>query len=168
MSSTLKPTVYPITDATPYRIAIVARPRGNDWLSDEISALSREGIQILVSMLTEEEGAELGLDHESTECTAAGITFMNVAIADRLVPSDKNAFLRSVEQLAKRVREGRYLAVHCRAGIGRSSVLASSILVRLGWDAKKAFDVIESARGCSVPDTSEQRQWVISNVPPVH
>jgi protein-tyrosine phosphatase len=163
----LKATIYPITDATPNHIAIVARPRGNDWLGEEISALSREGIDILVSMLTGEEAEELGLNRESAECAAAGIGFVNVAIPDRSVPSDRNAFLRSVDELATRVREGRYLGVHCRASIGRSSVLAASILVRLGWDAKAAFDAIESARGCSVPDTSEQKQWVISNVPAV-
>jgi protein-tyrosine phosphatase len=163
----LKATVYPVTDAAPNHIAIVARPRGNDWLCEEISALSREGIEILVSMLTDEEAEELGLNDESAECAAAGISFVNVAIRDRSVPSDTNAFLRSVEQLATRVREGRYLGVHCRASIGRSSVFAASILVRLGWDAKIAFDAIEAARGCSVPDTSEQKQWVIANVPAV-
>ena len=163
----LKATVYPITDATCNHIAIVARPRGNDWLCDDITAFSREGIEILVSMLTDEEAEELGLNDESAECTAAGISFVNVAIPDRSVPSDTNAFLCSVEQLVARVREGRYLAVHCRASIGRSTVLAASILVRLGWDANTAFDAIEAARGCSVPDTPEQKQWVISNVPAV-
>jgi hypothetical protein len=56
-------------------MAIVARPRGNDWLCDEISALSGEGIEILVSMLTDEETDELGLNDELAECGAAGITF---------------------------------------------------------------------------------------------
>jgi hypothetical protein len=64
-------------------------------------------------MLTSEEAEELGLNHESAECAAAGISFVNLAIPDRSVPSDRTAFLRSVEDLATRVREGRYLAVHC-------------------------------------------------------
>ena len=85
--------MYPITNATPNHIAIVARPRGNDWLCEEIGALSREGIEILVSMLTDEEAEELGLNDESSECAAAGISFINVAIPDRSVPSDTNAFL---------------------------------------------------------------------------
>ena len=163
----MKATVYPVIQASPNRIAIVARPRGNDWLGEEIAALSQEGIEILVSMLTSEEAEELGLNHESAECTAVGISFVNVAIPDRSVPSDRTTFLRRVDELAERVREGRFLGVHCRASIGRSSVLAAAILVRLGWDAKTAFDAIESTRGCSVPDTPEQREWVICNVPAV-
>ena len=161
----MKATLYPITDAFPNHIAIIPRPRGNDWLCEEIGALSREGIEILVSMLTDAEAEELGLNDESEECAAAGISFVNLPIPDRSVPSDTNAFLRTVEELATKVREGHSVAVHCRASIGRSSVLAASILTRLGWDAKTAFDAVEAARGCSVPDTSEQRQWVISNIP---
>jgi hypothetical protein len=44
-------------------------------------------------------------------------------------------------------------------------VLAVSVLVRLGWEANEAFDAVESAHGCSIPDTPEQREWVIRNVP---
>jgi hypothetical protein len=56
----------------------------------------------------------------------------------------------------------------CRASIGRSSVLAVAILARLGWETNEAFDAVGSARGCSIPDTPEQRQWVTQNVPAAH
>jgi protein-tyrosine phosphatase len=161
----MKATIYSIKEAAPNRIAIVARPRGGDWLCDELDALSREGIDVLVSMLTEEETDELGLDREAEECDAAAIKFVNLPVLDRSVPRDRDGFLRSVEHLAEMVRAGRFLGVHCRASIGRSSVLAVSVLVRLGWDVTKAFYAVESARGCSIPDTPEQRQWVIQNVP---
>ena len=163
----MKATVYSINEAAPNRIAIVARPRGGDWLCDELSALSREGIDVLVSMLTEKEANELGLHRESAECEAVAIKFVNLPIPDRSVPLDTDAFLRTVEHLAEMVRAGRFLGVHCRASIGRSSLLAVSVLVRLGWDASKAFYAVESSRGCSIPDTPEQRQWVIQNVPAI-
>ena len=165
MSLTVKATIYPIRTVTQHRLAIVARPRGGNWLCDELTALSREGIDVLVSMLTDEESTELGLERESEKCETAAITFVNLPIPDRSVPADAHEFLRSVEQLAEMVREGRFLGVHCRASIGRSSVLAVSVLVRLGWDVNEAFDAVEAARGCSIPDTPEQRQWVIWNVP---
>jgi protein-tyrosine phosphatase len=162
----MKATIYSIQGAAPNRIAIVARPRGGDWLCEEISALSREGINVLVSMLTEEESNELGLNRESAECEAAAIKFVNFPILDRSVPSDRDRFLCSVEQLVEMVSAGRFLGVHCRAGIGRSAVLAVSVLMRLGWDPQQAFRAIEAARGCSIPDTPAQREWVIKNVPP--
>ena len=99
----MKATIYPIDAAAPNRIAIVARPRGGDWLRDELSALSREEIDVLVSMLTEEESKELGLERESEDCEAIAIKFVNLPIPDRSVPSDNDDFLRSVERLAEMV-----------------------------------------------------------------
>lgn len=115
-------------------------------------------------MLTKEESKELGLERESEDCEATAIKFVNLPIPDRSVPSNANDFLRSVERLAEMVRDGRSLAVHCRASIGRSSVLAVSVVVRLGGEANEAFIAVKSARGCSIPDTPEQRQWVIQNI----
>ena len=161
----MKATIYPITAAAPNRLAIVARPRGGDWLCDEINALSAEGIGVLVSMLTDEEASELGLQRESDECKAATVSFVSLPIPDRSAPSDKNGFLGNVERLTEMVKEGRFIGVHCRASIGRSSVLVVSILVRLGWDVEEALDAVEAARGCSIPDTPEQRRWVIQNIP---
>lgn len=92
---------------------------------------------------------------------------MNVPVPDRSVPSDKDAFLKRVDELAGMVRNGRFLGVHCRACIGRSSMLAVSILVRIGWNLEEAFAAVESARGFAVPDTPEQRKWVIENIGPV-
>jgi len=31
----------------------------------------------------------------------------------------------------------------------------------LGWNAARALDEIEVARGCLVPDTEEQRDWIM-------
>jgi protein-tyrosine phosphatase len=55
---------------------------------------------------------------------------------------------------------GNAVAVHCRAGIGRSSLIAACVLVLLGFAPGMAFDLIGKARGVKVPDTEEQRDWV--------
>ncbi len=160
----MKATIYRIKDSLPGRIASVARPRGGDWLCDEITALSHEGIDVLVSMLTDEEAQELGLATEREHCESGSITFINIPISDRSVPIDKDHFLRETNRVAALVRQGRSVGVHCRASIGRSTMLAASVLIQLGLAANDAFSTIESARGCAVPDTPEQRQWVTQNV----
>jgi hypothetical protein len=72
--------VYWITEAQPHRIAIVARPRRGDWLEDDIKSLSSKGIGVLVSMLTPEESAELGLSDEGKFCDQCGISFFEFEI----------------------------------------------------------------------------------------
>lgn len=162
----MKPTIYRIESALPYRLSIVARPRGGDWLHDEIHALSASGVQFLVSMLTDKEADELGLRGEENHCEHEGIIFRNVPIQDRSVPADRRQFLDAVEQVRADVKCGKDVVVHCRAGIGRSSVFVASVLVRLGWKVEEAFKAIEKARGCAVPDTLDQEAWVRQNVFP--
>jgi protein-tyrosine phosphatase len=161
----MKPTLYQVDGLSPYRLAVVARPRGGDWLCDEIRGLSFAGVDVLVSMLTDEEAQELGLANEPKECGVASIEFFNVPLRDRSVPANAMVFLRSVDALATAMKSGKFVAVHCRASIGRASVMAVSILARLGWNIEDAFEAVQSARGCVVPDTPEQRQWVIDHVP---
>jgi hypothetical protein len=48
-----------------FRLAIIPRPRGADWLLDEIRFLQRAGVDVVVSALTASENEELGLVEES-------------------------------------------------------------------------------------------------------
>jgi protein-tyrosine phosphatase len=158
----MRPTIYWIEKAAPLRLAIVARPRGGDWLCDEVKGLTEAGIGVLVSMLTPPEIDELGLSEEKYRCDQSGIRHLNFPITDRGVPSDEKAFLAVARELAGEVRDGNGVAVHCRAGIGRSSLMVASILRALGWKVAEALAEIERSRGCSVPDTEEQRRWLLS------
>jgi protein-tyrosine phosphatase len=53
------------------------------------------------------------------------------------------------------------VAIHCRAGIGRSTTLAACVLILLGVEGDVALDMIAAARGLEVPETEAQRQWVL-------
>lgn len=51
------------------RLSIARRPRGGDWLIDELRALKDDdGVRILVSMLSPEEEIELDLTAEAECC----------------------------------------------------------------------------------------------------
>jgi len=151
--------LYWITAAHPRRLAIVARPRGNDWLAEELEGLARDGIDTLISMLTADETAELGLTDEEKFCKASRIKFFNVPIEDRSVP-DKSKISGTLHLLAELAESGKAVGFHCRAGIGRSSMMAALVLAQLGWKPEAAFAAISESRGCKVPDTLEQEQWV--------
>jgi hypothetical protein len=69
------------------------------------------------------------------------------------------AFLDSLDE---RVEQGKSVAIHCRAGMGAPSMLCACLLVRQGFSAESGFQKIQVARGCAVPDTTEQRNWVES------
>ena len=142
------------------RLAIMARPRAGDWLADEVAGWRADGIDVVVSLLEPDEIAELGLDREAGLCRRQGIEFMSFAIPDRGVPASLREATALARLLARRVGDGKAIAVHCRAGIGRSSLIAACVLVCLGAIVSDAFDSIGKARGVQVPDIEGQREWV--------
>src|SRR5580698_11624794 len=92
---------------TGIRLAIVPRPRGNDWLEDELNQMKRAGVDVLVSMLQPDEAAELGLSAEAELCTAEGIQFRSFPIPDRETPPSIAAFAKFVGELRAEVHAGR-------------------------------------------------------------
>ncbi len=144
------------------KLAIMQRPNGGAQLAGEIRSLKRQGAGVLVSLLTADEEIELELEHERAACALYGITFRSFPIPDRSVPESPQAFLRLIETLHHDLLQGQGIVAHCRAGIGRSSLLLASLLRREGFSAADAFHRITHARGMLVPDTAEQLRWVES------
>ena len=151
---------YWIETNNAFRLAIVPRPRGGDWLEDDVQAMKRAGVDVVVSRLTPEEVAELGLAREAGACAEAGVAFKSFAIPDRQVPSSTGALAAFLDELRLELHKGNSVAVHCRASIGRSSLLLASLLCSEGFTATDAFTRISQARGLKVPDTPEQVRWV--------
>jgi protein-tyrosine phosphatase len=153
------------------RLAIIPRPRGHDWLLDDITDIRRAGVDVVVSTLTPAETEELGLLEEAVCCTNNGVQFLSFPIEDRSVPMSLSELGVLLSSLEESLSKGKAVAVHCRAGVGRSAMLVALVLVQHGFSADSAFRAIEESRGCSVPDTPEQRQWVedfASHLKPQH
>ena len=140
---------------------MVLRPRGDHWLEKELADLKQGGVDTLVSMLEPEEAEWLGLREEGRYAGMAGIEFLSFPIPDHHVPPHREKFTDFVAGVADRIRAGEKVAIHCQGTIGRATVTAACTLIHLGWDGNKALDAIERARGCQVPDTEEQLDWIL-------
>lgn len=152
---------YWIATDLPGRLAIMPRPRSGDWLQDEISSLSAAKVDVIVSLLDNDEIAELELSEEGSLCGTAGIEFLRFPIADRGTP-DAATLRPFARVLLARLRAEQSVAIHCRAGIGRSSLVAASVMIEGGIAATIALERIATARGLRVPDTDQQRDWIIA------
>ena len=153
-------TVFWINPGANGRLGIVQRPRGNEWLHDDLTALRRDGVDILVSMLTRTEAIELGLAREQALCETLGIEFRSLPILDHSVPTAHREMHELAEALATERRHGKNIGAHCCAGIGRSSLLLAAVLCTEGISPERAFCLISKGRGLQVPDTPEQVEWL--------
>ena len=152
--------IYWIVAPGPGRVALMPRPRGGDWLEDEIRSLREEGVDILVSLLEAHEVEEFELSLESERAAAAGIEFHGFPIPDHSPPPSLESATTLVRELARKVGEGRGLAVHCFAGIGRSATIAAAVLLARGLTLEETLERLAAARGFPVPETAEQFRWL--------
>jgi protein-tyrosine phosphatase len=152
--------LYWIALDTPGKLTIMPRPRGGDWLEDELTALVWSGVGVVISLLTPSELAELGLEREAAGCDDLGLRHIAFPIPDRSIPASMEAAAALAGEIAALLRSGTNVVIHCRIGIGRSAVVAGCVLVSLGASVGEAFERIGAARGQVVPDTEEQRVWL--------
>jgi protein-tyrosine phosphatase len=156
----MKPDLYRIPGPWRGYLAIVARPRGGDWLNDEASGWRESGIDTIVSLLEEEESAQLDLTTERQAAEGRGITFVSFPIPDRGVPASVDSALSTIRALAGQLERGKNVAVHCRQGIGRSGLIAVGVLLTAGTPLEEAIRIVSSARGLPIPETLDQRRWI--------
>ncbi|MEO1268173.1 MAG: tyrosine protein phosphatase, partial [Myxococcota bacterium] len=148
--------VHWLTGVPSGRLGTMARPRGDDWLTDELLHLKSIQVEHLVCALTTTEMHELGLLDAPRLAAAHGLMFHPMPIIDRHVPDDMRRFDARVVALADALRAGQCVVTHCRQGIGRASLIAAALLVHLGVPHATAWPMIQQARGRPVPDTPSQ------------
>jgi protein-tyrosine phosphatase len=158
----MRPDVFWIRAPLIGRLAVMPRPRAGEWLDDEIIGWQTEGIDTVISLLELAEISELGLEREAELSREHGIEFVSFPIPDRGLPASLRDATTLVYAVASQIREGKAVAIHCRAGIGRSSLIAAGVLICSGLSAGDAFRKISVARGIDVPDTEAQREWVMA------
>lgn len=141
-------------------IGIMPRPRGNDWLSDEVNKLRVSGVNTIVSLLEKEEIKELGLKEEEKLCIEQQIHFINFPIKDRTTPKEQAAVDKLIKLLNDKVDKGEKVVIHCRMGIGRVSLIAGAMLIQRGLQTEDIIVKITKARELKVPDTEEQVLWL--------
>jgi protein-tyrosine phosphatase len=113
--------IYWINEPSPGRLAIMPCPNGGKRLEDHVRRLRADGVNILVSLLPLREAAYLDPLEEATVCQANGIICLSFPIEDRTGADSKAEAIAFVERLANELADGKAIAIHCRAGIGRSS-----------------------------------------------
>jgi protein-tyrosine phosphatase len=139
---------------------MATRPRGGDWLADEVNGWRQAGLHVVVSLLEKDEAAQLELAHEAAVAESKSVRFTSFPIPDRGVPASTRDALTLLSNIAATLDAGQNVAIHCRQGIGRSGLIAAGLLVLSGMGVEKAVAAVSAARGQTIPETPAQLQWI--------
>ncbi len=157
------PDIYKVELIGSGSLSVMAKPVSGEWIEDEFSSISMFGIDRIVSLLESHEVYDLGLEMEKTLSEKNGMEFISYPIPDRGLPNSIDDFLRFTKRLYNEAAGGLNTVIHCRAGIGRTGMIAAGVLLHCGFEPIEAFDLISKKRGVAVPDTQEQVDWVVKS-----
>src|SRR5262245_57491468 len=102
----MRTEVYWVVDCPIGRVALLAGPRGNDWLDGEIEEWKKAGINRVVSLLEVAEAIELGLDREAEDCRKFGLKFDQFAVPDRGTPISEAGFSDLIASVVGSMQSG--------------------------------------------------------------
>jgi protein-tyrosine phosphatase len=151
------------------RVQLPAGVPGSLWLSSMPGRFSswrefeREshdaGLKIVVCLTSREELRELSPQYEQA-ITQGGTPYewLHVPVPNFGVPEDRDAFRRGIERVAKALRTGEPVMMHCAAGMGRTGSAAACVLKSLGMPTAEALQRVRDAG--SNPQNAAQSGFV--------
>ena len=158
----MRPVIYPISTIGAGQLSVMARPSGELDLEAELRGLRHQSVEHVVSLLEADEASDLGLADEGPLCSRLGLGFTGFPITDFDIPTRRENAIELVETLYGEIFSGAHVVIHCRAGIGRTGLIACALLVRDGLSPGEAMHKASFARGAPMPITGEQVEWVES------
>jgi len=121
------------------------------------------GVEALVSLMEHDEYSDLQIPEFFQKAEERGIDVLHLPIPDYGVPADpeEDKYRPLIEDVAGRLEEGQTVVVHCRGGLGRSGLVAASVLVALGHPSGEAIRIVRMARegALETPDQEDRVRW---------
>jgi protein-tyrosine phosphatase len=133
-------------------------------LETDLKRLREEyGVGVLVSLMERDEYSDLQIPELFQKAEEQGMAVLYLPIPDYGVPnaSEDDDYRPFIEDVANRIEEGETVIVHCRGGLGRSGMVAASVLVALGQSAEEAIKTVRGARKGAIetPDQEDRVRW---------
>jgi protein-tyrosine phosphatase len=91
---------------------------------------------------------------EALEAGTVPCSVLAFEIREGGVPEDRDGFWALANDVANRLESGEVVLIHCAGGIGRTAMLAISVLLALGEPMKEAESIVSQA-GSTVETMSQ-------------
>lgn len=118
--------------------------------TNEVEELRSLGVTAILSLQTEQDTGERGIEWEEKAALAAKLTFRSVPVRDFDAADLRRKLPECVAGLDRMLRGGHTVYLHCTAGTGRSPTVAAAYLHWcLAWPLERALAHVREARDCS-------------------
>ncbi len=150
----------------PGRLLLHSMPGRYEAIESVWHQVRDEAVRAIVCLAEKDELHEKSFEYaQALEAGTVPCLVLPFEIPDRGVPEDRDAFWTLAGDIAKRLRSGEAVLIHCAGGVGRTATLAVCVLLALGEPMSEARSVVSQAG--STVETAPQSQlisWCASQV----
>jgi len=114
------------------------------------------GVDVLVTLLEAHEMPQLHIPNLLTQVQHYGMRSRWFPIPDFGTPRSLPEFARLVREILTLAQSGETVVLHCKAGLGRSGLVAASCLTALGYPSDEAVLQVRCARPGTVETPSQE------------
>lgn len=134
------------------------KDRGRDLAAD-LDTLEKNGVKLVLSLLTDKELEWAGVPNLIDAARARGIEILHAPVPDGAAPG-VGAARESAKWLLDGLRAGSNAAIHCMGGLGRTGTLAACVLIECSVNAEDSIARVRQSRGIRAIETREQENFV--------
>lgn len=133
-----------------------------DWDRDlvaDLSALRKQyRTDVLVSLIEDHEFINLQIPTLRDEAPKFGIEVIWFPIRDQSVPASIADLYAVVQSIAATLREGKTVVIHCMGGLGRTGLVAASVLIAMTTiTPEDAISTVRRARPGAVENLEQEK-----------
>jgi len=124
-----------------------------------IATFKDDNISLVVTLLDTIEVTRLDISSLGKFLKENSIYWEHFPIQDLRIPTERNLLIKLLVHMKKLLDDDKSVLIHCYAGLGRTGLLATTLLVSLGLEAKVSIEHIRKIRPGSI-ETIEQENFV--------
>lgn len=141
------------------RIGIAPCPgRHGEGLDGDLDAIVAWGAFAVLSLIGLDEMARLGVAHLGKQIDGRGLVWHHLPIDDFGVPDERFEveWRQAGPTLHDHLTQGQSIVVHCRAGLGRSGLIAARLLIERGMAPHDAVRHVRQARPGAIETAGQE------------
>jgi protein-tyrosine phosphatase len=103
-------------------------------------------VDVIVTLLENTDITDLKIESLFESITTLGMESVHHPIRDKWIPSSMVRFKDTVDEVVKKIREGKRVLVHCNGGKGRTATFVVCCLLTLGYSIDESIRMTRETR----------------------
>jgi protein-tyrosine phosphatase len=126
---------------------------------EDLSFLKNQGIKNVVPLITDDELHDFGVEELMEKYKEFGLDVKRLPIKDQMASSNEE-MSELVNWIREKIDSNEKTMIHCVGGLGRSGMVAASLIKSLGKDSTEAITDVRISRSPRAVESKDQESFV--------